>query len=81
VRKLVGLCVDGTDLPAPRARLSVGSREIGFVTTSALSPRLGAIALGYVHRDFVEPGSKVEADAAGGRVAATVSPLPFAKED
>jgi folate-binding protein YgfZ len=80
VRKLVGLRVEGSDLPAPRARLSVGSREVGFVTTSALSPRLGAIALGYVHRDFVEAGTKVEADVAGGRVAATVSSLPFAKE-
>jgi folate-binding protein YgfZ len=80
VRKLVGLRVEGDDLPAPLTSLRAGGRDVGFLTSSALSPRFGAIALGYVHRDFIEPGSKVEADAGGGRVPATVSALPFAKE-
>jgi glycine cleavage system aminomethyltransferase T len=60
--------------------LHAGDREIGFLTSVARSPRLGAIALGYVHRDFLAPGSRVEADVSGGRVAATVSALPFATE-
>jgi folate-binding protein YgfZ len=77
VRKLVGLRFEGEDLLAPLVRLHAGGRDIGFITSSALSPRFGAIALGYVHRDFVEPGSRVEADASGVRVAATVSALPF----
>jgi glycine cleavage system aminomethyltransferase T len=47
------------------------------VTSAALSPRFGAIALGYVHRDFVEPGTRVEVEADGVRVPATVSVLPF----
>ena len=80
VRKLVGLRLEGDELPAPLARLHAGDREIGFVTSVARSPRLGAIALGYVHRDFLAPGSRVEVDASGGRVAATVSALPFATE-
>ena len=70
----------GEHLLAPLVRLHAGGRDIGFITSSALSPRFGAIALGYVHRDFVEPGSRVEADASGVRVAATVSALPIAKE-
>ena len=80
VRKLVGLRFEGVDLPAPLVRLHAGGRDVGFITSSALSPRFGAIALGYVHRDFVEPGSRVEADAAGVKMAATVNALPFAKE-
>jgi folate-binding protein YgfZ len=80
VRKLVGLRFEGVDLPAPLVRLHAGGRDVGFITSSALSPRVGAIALGYVHRDFVEPGSRVEADAAGVKMAATVNALPFAKE-
>jgi folate-binding protein YgfZ len=80
VRRLVGLRFEGVDLPAPLARLHAAGRDVGFITSSALSPRFGAIALGYVHRDFVEPGSRVEADAAGANMAATVSALPLAKE-
>ena len=48
-------------------------KDIGRVTTSATSPRLGPIALGYVHRNQAEPGSVVEV----GGAAATVAALPF----
>ena len=72
-RKLVGLRVEGA---APRrgARIFSGDREIGFVTSAAQSPRLGGIALGYVHRDFLEPGAAVEVDAGAGRSRAVVTP-------
>ena len=77
VRRLVGLRVSGAP-PARKARLHAGGRDIGFITSSVTSPRFGAIALGYVHRDFVEPGTSVEIETDGGRAAATVSALPFA---
>jgi folate-binding protein YgfZ len=80
VRRLVGLRFDAGALPAPLGRLHAAGRDIGFITSSAVSPRLGPIGLGYVHRDFVEPGSRVEADSEGVRTGATVSALPFAKE-
>jgi folate-binding protein YgfZ len=48
-------------------------REVGRVTTSAVSPRLGPIALAYVHRSHFEPGTPVE--VAG--TPATVAALPF----
>ena len=43
------------------------------------SPVLGAnVALGYVHRDFVEPGTAVEVAAtSSAMIAAEVSSLPF----
>jgi folate-binding protein YgfZ len=73
-RKLVGLTFDGSQEPAPGAKIRAGDREIGEVTSSTVSPALQRpIALGYVHRDFVEPGSKVSVDGLDGQVAT----LPF----
>ncbi len=69
-RKLVGLRVEGA-VPPRSAKIFTGDREIGFVTSAAHSPRFGAIALGYVHRDFIEPGSVVEVDAARSRAVVT----------
>jgi folate-binding protein YgfZ len=75
-RRLVGVRVpDG--MPLRGARIGVDGRDIGHVTSSAVSPRLGPIALGYVHRDFVEPGTTVDVEAGGGRAAAVVNALPF----
>ena len=70
-RKLVRLRVEGA--PPPRgAKVFAGDREVGFVTSPAQSPRLGAIALGYLHRDFIEPGAAVEIECAAGRSPAVV---------
>ena len=67
-RKLVGLRVEGA-VPPRGAKIFTGDRDIGFVTSAAQSARLGAIALGYVHRDFVEPGTAVEVDGRSARVS------------
>jgi folate-binding protein YgfZ len=73
-RKLVGIAFDGTRTPAPGSVIRSGDREIGQVTSSALSPALQRpIALGYVHRDFIEPGTPVASDELAGAVTA----LPF----
>lgn len=49
-------------------------REVGRVTTAAVSPRRGPIALAYVHRSHSAPGSVVEV----AESAASVVALPFA---
>ena len=73
-RRLVGLTLDGDRVAASGAAIRVNDREIGHVTSSALSPTLKRpIALGYVHRDFVEPGTRVTVDG----ITATVTSLPF----
>ena len=77
VRKLVGLRVDG-DAPVPGATILSDDREIGAVTSAAHSPRLGAVAMGYVHRDFTAPGTRVDVATAEGRTGATVSDRPAA---
>ena len=59
----------GPGTPAP-ARLFAGDREIGRITSAAYSPDHDAVvALGYLHRDFVEPGTEVTAvwDNAGAK--------------
>jgi len=53
-------------------------KEIGRVTSSAVSPRLGtAVGLAYVRRGNQEPGIHVEVEASGVRHAAEVAALPF----
>jgi folate-binding protein YgfZ len=77
-RRLVGLRLEGVAAPARGTRIHADGREIGFVTSAAESPRFGTISLGYVHRDFVAPGTSVEVETDSGPAAATVSALPFA---
>jgi folate-binding protein YgfZ len=73
-RRLVGLRLQSDVVPPAGARIRAGDREIGEVTSSTRSPALQTpIALGYVHRDFVEPGTKVAVDDA----AAEVVTVPF----
>ena len=75
-RKLIALRLAG-DPPARGAKIWSGDREIGFVTSAAPASHSGAVALGYVHRDFVEPGTRVEIDSGGGRTAGLVSERPI----
>jgi glycine cleavage system aminomethyltransferase T len=64
-------------VPAAGDRLLAATREIGVVTSAAVSPRFGTVALGYVHRDFVEPGTIVEIVHGDRRSPATVTPRPM----
>ena len=73
----IGTPEGGPHTPPRGAQLFAGEREIGEVTSAAESPRLGAIALGYVHRDFVAPGTQVEVGTDAGRVPATVTARPI----
>jgi folate-binding protein YgfZ len=73
-RKLVGLRLEGDRVPQEGTMIRAGDREVGRVTSSTQSPALRQpIALGYVHRDFIEPGAQVTVDGAAAEVVA----LPF----
>ena len=71
-RKLVTLRIDSA-VPSRGARLFAADRDIGFVTSAASSPRLGPIAMAYVHRDFLTPGTTIEVTTETGRAPATVT--------
>jgi folate-binding protein YgfZ len=51
--------------------LTAEGKEVGWLTTVAVSPRHGPIALGYVHRSHFAPGSAL--DAAGARATVVAS--------
>ncbi len=79
-RRLVGLSLEDDGGAAAGDRILSGARAVGTVTSLARSPALGrAIALGYVHREFVEPGTSVEVASGARRVHATVTSLPFVR--
>lgn len=77
-RKWVGLRLEGR-LPAREgAEVFAGSEKIGIVTSGGFSPTLGApIAMAYVASGHAAPGTSLEVEVRGKRLAATVSPTPF----
>jgi len=56
LRGLVALGVGRALVVPPRSEVVLGEKPVGAVTSSAWSPRLGAMcALGYLHRDVTPP--------------------------
>ncbi len=78
-RRLVGMIFEpGAPVPTSGDKVAAPAREIGSITSAADSPALGRpVALGYVHRDYAEPGTAVTAGISPG----TVAPLPFVPID
>ena len=63
-RKLAGLVLDGDSAPASGTPVRVDEREVGQVTSSAMSPALKRpIALAYLHRDFLAAGTRCRSTA------------------
>jgi folate-binding protein YgfZ len=85
-RRLVGLSATRAAIArsaavAPGDPLRAGEKDVGRVTSAAWSPAVGTtIALGYVHRDFVEPGTHVDAVHGEHIVAFVVTPTPFPRQ-
>ncbi len=77
-KKLVGMVLEGEG-PAQRGdRIQAETKEVGRVTSSVLSPLLNRpVALGYVHKDYVNPGTRLTIQGDEKPFAAMVSPLPF----
>ncbi len=73
-RKLAGLLLGEVEA-APGAELRKGEKKVGWLTSVVRSPAQGQrVALGYVHRDHLEPGTELSL-AEGPTVK--VAPLPF----
>lgn len=66
-KRLVSMEIAGP-VPKPDTPVLAGEREVGRITSAAASPRAGAVALGYVHRDFVAPGTELTVDGVSTRV-------------
>lgn len=79
-RRLVGMVLDGNSCAERGDTVHADSKEIGKVTSSVFSPLLGClIALGYIHRDYLEPGTSVSVRHKGQALAAKIASLPFYK--
>jgi folate-binding protein YgfZ len=74
-RKLVALRLDAETVKG--AAIHAADREVGTVTSTALSPAFGSIALGYVHRDFTGAGTSLSVEGPAGRLGAVVSSRPL----
>lgn len=72
-KKLVGLQLSRADA-APNTPLKKGEKVVGRITSTAHSPKFGEIALGYVHRTLLDPGTELELEGGG---TAKVTALPF----
>jgi folate-binding protein YgfZ len=79
-RAFLGLKVlDGGPLPAG-SKLFHESQEVGVVTSSCHSPRLGVpVALAYLRWKHQEPGTRMEAETPTGKQAVEVVGLPPVK--
>jgi aminomethyltransferase len=74
----VCLAIDGR-LPAREgAPIFVGAAQVGAVTSGGFSPSLNVpIAMGWVGAAQAAPGTPLEIEVRGRRIAATVAPMPF----
>ena len=73
-KKLTGLRFETEQQIQPGAILKAEGREIGRVTSTVVSPRVGSIGLGYVRYEYLDAGTKVLVD---DEISATVTELPF----
>ncbi|MGB7952195.1 MAG: aminomethyltransferase family protein [Candidatus Binatia bacterium] len=77
-KKLAGLLLDGQELARTGDTILALEKEIGIITSAVHSPSLGRpIALGYIHRDFWAPGTKLRIKQETSSISATVTGLPF----
>jgi folate-binding protein YgfZ len=73
-RKLVGLTLDGDVVPERGSIVKSDQKDVGEITSSVRSIALDrSIALAYLQRDFLAPGTQVSVDGAH----AVVTDLPF----
>lgn len=77
-KKLAGLILDGEASANPGDAIVYAGKAVGNITSAVQSPALGRpIALGYVHRDCWNPGTRLIVKHDAGELPAEVTNLPF----
>ncbi len=80
-RKRAGLRVTGRGIVRENTVVYSEDKTIGTVTSGTYCPYLkGAFAMALLDQEYTKPGTKVEADVRGRRIAAEVTELPFYKK-
>jgi glycine cleavage system T protein len=81
-KRLVIFHGHGSVVPSSGARVYREERDIGEVKSGTFSIALGRpIALGYIHRDFVSPGTEVSIRSAAETHSATIASCPVFEVD
>ncbi|WP_295635773.1 glycine cleavage system aminomethyltransferase GcvT [Novosphingobium sp.] len=77
-QKRIGLALEGRQAAREGAVVMVGDAAVGRVTSGGFSPTLNhPIAMAYVDAAHASPGTALEIDVRGKRLAATVTTFPF----
>jgi aminomethyltransferase len=77
-RRLVGFEMKGRGIARHGYPILAGGEAVGVVTSGTHAPTLGkALGLGYVPVALAAPGTAIDIDIRGQRVAAEVIPTPF----
>ena len=77
-RKWVGLTLEGRQAAREGAEVFAGNEKVGVLTSGGFSPSLEKpIAVAYVTTAQAAPGTALEIEVRGKRLAATVTALPF----
>ncbi len=69
------LKIEGDTAPDYGAAVTKDGRQVGVVTSPAVSPRVGTIGLAILDADVASEGEKVEVAVGDGTAAASVEPL------
>jgi tRNA-modifying protein YgfZ len=72
---LVGIVFAGESVPKAGTALQSDGHNAGVITSSALSPALGPIALAYVRRSYCTPATKIQ--TIDGKHSGQISSLPL----
>ena len=74
----IGLALEGRQAAREGALVFSGDKQVGVVTSGGFSPSLERpIAMAYVESALAAPGTKLEIDVRGKRLAASVVPMPY----
>lgn len=77
-KKLCGLLLHGNTPASSGDAIIAAGNEVGKITSSVASMALNRpIALGYIHKDFCSPGTKLSVRRENSSIDATVAALPF----
>ena len=76
-KKLYGLLIEGERVPALSASAQFEGREVGRLSSVAVSPRLGIIGLAILNHSVWKPGTRLAIADLAGDLAAAVSDIPF----
>lgn len=79
--RLVTVRLQGDTLPEYGATITLGSEDVGVLTSPATSPRYGNIGLAIVPSDLAAPGTEVDVALGDGAIGGTVDLLAIHDPD